>query len=632
TEDDPKSVNVIYPCNFINGVRTLADSSRKRTVRADEFRSARFLEAPPVATPRITSVPGRNSISESRQDLTEFERHIMHIAEEGARSALTKSNFNSIEQSDIEEEEVESILDMLDLTFVSPEQALACYSRLTKDKQYLVQTQHAGDALFYRCAVRHCKAFLALMFNGSSFKVITVDNHTCTQHSKTNNQELDEYIKELGKQANLGESYFDKVRAYFKDPALSTLRIRRRYNKMFNLTKNQRLDSWRKLPGLVKQVIDDGGTGLIELKNDQVHFAAIMPSFIHQYVSSSIFFGVIVVDGSFHCGIGRGQLLACVTLTGSRKILPIIWGWATTESKKKITQLFSLFRDDERKKVLTVISDSGSAILSAVKDVFGDIYGLCSRHKQGHLSKKCSPCFWKMMRARTPSEYKVVKESFAQRYPDDMNKIRWDLKYMSKFEMDRPMDDLLTNGVVESFNSVCKKWRNDEPYDLLKNIYCYARDVIIDLINDTSEILTTPSRMYMVEAAQVAGRLKLKERVSKNIMIYSDEMMLDYQVDLATNTCSCKGMQQTGLPCPHLIAALIMKGRGWIHLVHPRYVSSEIRAVFPDTPKIIDFTEIVPDDRDIHPPKKYSLVSRKKRQLGAIDHLLKRKKVISMTS
>ena len=630
-EKRDKYFKIIHPCYCLHITGSAREdgfisNDKQQTTRTN--RRAKLIHEPaPLATPRIK--PSReNRETQKEIPLQDLEREIQEVAQanEPVESDLSERaiNVEVPEQEDIRQRDTTTLYGKF---FETREEALSSYSKLTVGSKYLRQETENRNVIVYKCPRRGCKANLTLQCDGMRFQVLMAEGHTCLGRGSTKKSDLDDYIKALGRQSQLSGSYFESVRAHFRDPLIPDLRIRRRHNKLFGMARHERLLSWRKLPGLVEAIERTGGTAIIVEDGMYVNFVAIMPDFTHTFVQSDLFFGVIATDGTFHCGIGRGQLLAVVCLTGSRTILPLAWVWSLSEDKNLLEELFDLMSLEERQRVRTVISDGGTAICAAVKEKFGDnVRGLCGRHLQAHLSKQCASSYWKMLQSRNRMDYETNKSNFEKKYPEDFQRVKFQLKYLSRFEMNTPRDDLYTNGIIESFNSVCNKWRNCEPFDLLKNIYFYSRAVILQLVEDNQSGLTKSAYAYMIECAQIASRLKLKEVIIGDILIYEDEWNLFYQVDLTTNRCSCGGLEEKGLPCPHLVAGMIRTGRSWSSTIHPRYRTESIGMVYQQLPISIDFTQILADERELKPPREYSLVSKKKRALSVIDYQKKPRK------
>lgn len=135
---------------------------------------------------------------------------------------------------------------------------------------------------------------------------------------------------------------------------------------------------------------------------------------------------------------------------------------------------------EEVARLQTVISDEGKAIGPTVKDLFGDPHvAVCVKHKATRLQ---SPgLFSAMIKSTTPGEYAQRKHRYILEDPAEFEKMEHLLPYLAKWERDLPRDLLLTNGIAESFNAMCVKFRGMERFALFKNIYSVARSQIIEL-------------------------------------------------------------------------------------------------------------------------------------------------------
>lgn len=470
------------------------------------------------------------------------------------------------------------------------------------------------------CKRKNCSAHLHLRYVDRQVKVRSATPHKCVTYSKTSKTKLREYLRTKGLQSKLTKLFMQETRRELGDPYITDQRIRRAYQRVHAINLPSRLQSWSLLPSLCDLVVASGGTATMVTNDDgNCTFCGIMPEFCHRYVQSSLFFGVVSLDGSFQCGLGRGTLLAIVTLTGERTILPLSWAWAAHENSENIKTLVRLMKPEEVEKIQTVISDEGKAITGTIKDLLGDSHiALCAKHKDTHLDS--SGLFWKMLKSTTPAEYARCKQEYMEEDPDEFEKIRLVLPYLTRWERDLPRDLLLTNGIAESFNAMCVNFRGMEPLALLRNIYALARAQIIELRRqDTTRTYTKAAFEYLSQAAQLASRLTCSEVGADETVTVSDTYR-DFQVDLQLGTCSCQNHRECGLPCVHMLCCCSRRKANYQDYIHPRYLTSEISAVFPEIPPSIDFTALTPRAPEpVRPPVLYSLKTKKKRGLGILD-------------
>ena len=501
--------------------------------------------------------------------------------------------------------------------YESSSAAMMAYSSVVKIGPLLRSDGiHMNDEQF-RCLRPNCGAHLHLQHHDKYCEIVDATPHRCVSKSTTSSHIIDEYIRRRGKQNKLGSSFMDKVRIALDDEFITDQRIRRSYQRVWELTVPKRLKSWSRLSSLCDEIVRDGGTSSLIGDGDSITFCGIMPSFCHTFVKSAIFFPVVSIDGSFQCGIGRGQLLAIVALTGERTIFPVAWGWGDRENKQNVTALINLFTEKERELIKTVISDEGTAIIAAVCDSLSpDHYGLCLKHKEQYVPAAARHTFWKLGKAETLRQYKEAKFELQEKFPEAYAKIGPLLKHLSRWEMSGPRDHMTTNGIAESLNAMCKDLKSSEPLELLHHIYTISRAEIIKLGKEKNTYTEAASR-YISSSVQMSQRLDITTKYPDGTYIIRTNED-EFQVDLVSNSCSCKLLEDCGLPCSHIIAAAADAGTSWESLIHPRYKIGSIREVFPEPPGTIDFTGLMAIGEK-SPPTIHDMKCRKKRGRGAMD-------------
>lgn len=492
------------------------------------------------------------------------------------------------------------------------------YAEIVPTGPFLASQGRTGASEIFMCNRKNCGAHIVILYLKNGCKIQSASPHKCVGYSVTSNEALDEYIRTLQTQSHLTQAFMSEVRTALKDPGLTDQRIRRSYKRVHELGTVKRLKSWKLLPSLCQAVIDEGGTASIRGIGENVSFCGIMPYFCHMYVQSELFFPVVSIDGSFSCGLGRGVLLSIVAITGSRHILPLAWAWAISEDSACVSELIELFLPEERRLIASILSDEGSAILKSVREILSqDHIALCAKHREVHVSKEATHLFWKIIKAVTPAEYSEAKREFKTTLPLEYEKEKSRLMCLTKWETNRPRDMQMTNGIVESFNAMCRPYQTMEPFALLRHIYAVARGQIIALRGESGPY-TKIADWILTMLAQQAGRMTVTERnPDGTFTIQAGERR--YQVDTNTRTCSCKFTMDAGLPCAHIMKVCHLTETSWECYVHPRYKPEHINNVFKEIPASLDFTALVPAKLELRPPVLYSLKTKRKRQLGAMD-------------
>ena len=606
---------------FDTGKRAIKDDAEVEIVgnkRKVTFRRYTLSMYPPLNM--APPVPTRPPLPVISGPMDEEERMLMMLAVQGQEDEQEREEKVGAEEDSFETVQ-ERLIDLQTEVFNDPSEALAAYSKIVSDGPLLTSGLEYGNVRSFTCKRVNCGAHLDMyhMRNGK-YRIESAVPHRCVSRSKTSNAELDEQVRRMGPQQQLTSLYMNEVRSALGDKNIKDQRIRRSYQRVTGTSLSCRIKSWGLLPSLCQAIKADGGTASIILTQNQtdVSFCGIMPNFCHAYVTSKLFFPVVSIDGSFHCGVGRGQLLSIVTLTGSRNVFAIAWAWAVSEDKTNVSELIKLLKPTERSLIKSVISDEGGAILSSVDSLIGaPKISLCAKHREMHIGKTAIPDYWQMIKSQSLAEYRENKEKFRVNCPSEYSKIKDKIPKLSRWERDVPRDLLLTNGIVESFNAKCLPWRACEPFELLRQIYAMSRQQIISLIAEPGKY-TASAQNSLTLAVQMATRLKVTSRnLDDTYNIHGRGR--DFQVDIRLGTCSCKFHMDCGLPCPHMIRVCMEKGMSWEPFVHPRYICAEIRAVFPSIPVSIDFSSLTRNSRITGPPIRYSLKTKSKRGKGAMD-------------
>lgn len=574
---------------------------------------------PPLTPPPLQPM---RSLIEDPMPMKDYEKEIFRIAslqtcEIDEQTSLPVTTEHNGETMTYHEQKM-ALAALYGRKFANTTALFEKYTEIVPTGPFLASQGRTGASEMFLCNRRNCGAHIAVLYLKNGCKITSANPHKCVGFSVTTKEALDNYIRTLPTQSHLTQTFMSEVRTALKDPGLTDQRIRRSYKRVHDLGAVKRLKSWKLLPSLCQAVRSEGGTANILGIGENVSFCGIMPYFCHAYVQSDLFFPVVSIDGSFSCGLGRGVLLSIVAITGSRHILPLAWAWAVNEDSACVSALIQLFLPEERLRIASILTDEGSAILKSVREILSqDHIALCAKHREVHVSKEATHLFWKLIKAVTPAEYSEAKSQFRSLLPDDYKKEESRLLSLTKWETDRPRDMQMTNGIVESFNAMCRPYQTMEPFALLRHIYAVARGQIIALRQENGPY-TKIADWILTTLAQQAARMIVTERnPDGTFTIEAGERR--YQVDTNTRTCSCKFTMDAGLPCAHIMKVCHLTETSWEGYVHPRYKPERIKNVFKDIPSSLDFTALVPGKLDLKPPVLYSLKTRKKRGIGAMD-------------
>ena len=124
-------------------------------------------------------------------------------------------------------------------------------------------------------------------------------------------------------------------------------------------------------------------------------------------MSSSIFFPVTQLDSRFQTCIARGRLYGLVTLTGNRSLLPLAFGWASSEKGEFTDMLFDMIHN-ELHFIKCCHTDEALALINSVEKV-GIENLLCTWHMSHHCPDK--QAFISLVKSKTPQEYEIKKQN-----------------------------------------------------------------------------------------------------------------------------------------------------------------------------------------------------------------------------
>ena len=127
----------------------------------------------------------------------------------------------------------------------------------------------------------------------------------------------------------------------------------------------------------------------------------------------------IFIDGTFQCGAANGTIVICSTISGNRTIIPLAYGWGTSENQEIITMRLSLIHRYNQ-DISTIISDGGTAIATSVRKVFHEaLHQLCAWHISAKIKKvQARILFWKLAKCKHPISYQRLSQEFQMKYPD----------------------------------------------------------------------------------------------------------------------------------------------------------------------------------------------------------------------
>lgn len=481
----------------------------------------------------------------------------------------------------------------------------------------------------FKCQNKKCKAYFIIKKVRNIYKIVKLEEHTCIQNVEwIKKEELDEVISSFKEELTKGVPFLNSVREKIAEkrggPAITKNelpddRIYRRKRRVFGLDKDQRFNSWSKLVDMAIQISKAGGRKQIIVKKDQtVHFVGVMPKHCIDFIKSDAFFPVLISDGTFLKGLGRGVLLIIVALTGNRNVLPIAWSWAESEDKLGCEGLYTIIAEFEE-FIETMIEDGGTALNNAMKSILPDInLQLCSWHLSKNIPANQRKMFWSLVKAVSLTEY-LAKKNTIQNKPkyrilNEKLENKWQL--ISRFETNTPRMGCRASGAVESFNNRIANIRYKEPFHIFQFIYCYSIETIDKTLSFTNYLMPN-AEQFIIRNLNIATRYSTKMyKKQGNIVIFQvpyRSIIVGYQVDLRAMTCTCGIKEDTGLPCPHLLKCCIQYGdQQWSKLIHPCYFTQVFKNVFNTPVEYLNFVDLRSNLKYI-PPKLFPLTGKTRR-------------------
>ncbi|KAH6807214.1 hypothetical protein C2S51_028322 [Perilla frutescens var. frutescens] len=285
---------------------------------------------------------------------------------------------------------------------------------------------------------------------------------------------------------------------------------------------------------------------------------------------------LIALDGCHLTGYYRGQLLAAVGLDGNNGLFVLAYAVVASETKdtwqwflKKL--LSDIGQESIRGERWTFISDQGKGLVPALDEMYPSSYHrFCIRHMYSNIQKKWKDeqvrsLFWSAATSTTRNKFEM--------YMDRMKDKDYSLwEYLTRIGVERwsrahfqehVKCHILSSSIVECFNGVIKKFR-DNPIDILiDNIRIKVRS----LMRKKKEKMKREGGVICPKILKKLNPL-IVESTSWHVASYGDvsfEVALRPQrfvVHLHNNTCTCRVWDLTGVPCVHACAAIkFMKGR-----------------------------------------------------------------------
>ncbi|KAL4346616.1 hypothetical protein GQ457_17G004420 [Hibiscus cannabinus] len=236
---------------------------------------------------------------------------------------------------------------------------------------------------------------------------------------------------------------------------------------------------------------------------------------------------IIGLDGCFLKGLIKGQLLTAVARDGNDQMFPIAWavisGQEDTYNWKWFLELLMNDLDIVDEIGLTIISDMQKGLMKAINDLLPFVeQRMCARHIYARWGKRFKDpelklLFWICAKSPNQQEFlkhmEVLKKKNEVAYDylrENWNPLYWSQAFFSDFSK----CDIVDNNMCETFNGVILDARCKPIISMLEYIRVYVMHNIPE----------------------------------------------SYTVCLRNSTCTCRGWDINGVPCPHAFSAIIYEG------------------------------------------------------------------------
>lgn len=493
--------------------------------------------------------------------------------------------------------------------FANPAIAQTYITKINKGYRLIQKNVNNPLILAFKCQSKNCDYEIQCEKKDDGYHIMYQTVHSCRGYALIPKSEIDLAVKKVGVQNFIKKKdYYQMVcnELGVSPESIDTQRIKRSYNRVFELNRLKRLKSWGMLESFINIIEHKGGLGKINKnEKEEINFVGFVPDYSVKYIHSDLFFPVVQLDTRFQNGISGGHLYIMITMTGDRTILPIAVAWAPSE-KSNYTDMLLEMMPNEIPYIKACHTDEAIALFKSFENV-GIANHLCIWHMSKHCPSK--HIFKALVNSQNSHEYMQTKYEICTKYQSLTEYLnqrnRWGK--ISRFESISPRDQNLATSGVESMNAFIKNMdlKNKEPLNIFKVIYefgfiqikkiCVQKTFFTNSVNDWLSYALTVAHNLSVTKSSFNWE---KYDVSKDDEIETKcTVILD---PLEKPVCNCRFYQDCGMPCVHLLAVAIKNKIDWCIWIHPRYYPSKYifhfqSLSFPDFDQIIKTNDDVPE-------------------------------------
>lgn len=414
--------------------------------------------------------------------------------------------------------------------------------------------------ILYKCAHENCNCraeVISKIINGDiTWEAYQIGTHT--NHTQNLAKPLKEHLimaisKASYENKSIQESIISDVKMKVSNQTINRIK---RTKYILNIWESM----WKKLPDFVNLLNKDQILSHIWIENeDNIKSVFLTFPYVDIFCKSDAFLNIIFVDGTFCTDHNHSTLLAAVTVTADKVILPI--GVAITNGETN--ENYTYFLEQLSKYVLdspelTFLSDRHPAIISSISKVYPLSKSIpCAWHVLQHI--RCPKVvFFELIKTDNVKLYNARKAAFIAKYPKSADKIYDLIDKMSYIGNNNVKMGYISDSPIESFNNSIKEYRDKEPLLILYKVFQWSisqREKQLKLLNINNIYCNTAiyKKNSKKEMSTFLTVVKQKDNTYIVIEFARGNLEVWYIVKefLDSIICDCNGYERDGIPCRH---------------------------------------------------------------------------------
>ena len=336
------------------------------------------------------------------------------------------------------------------------------------------------------------------------------------------------------------------------------------FTRTFKLTGQ----TFENLKKLILKIVNEGGLINMPIYATQFnrltfHYIYWMPKHIKQYLSSNLFLGNIVADGTFLSISIRGNLILFITISPNNTYIPVGVGWAPTENSIYISKMMLNLRNCVANEPDFII-DQGKALTASIRDVFISKIRYCMKHLQ---RSKYGKKIFALKSAKTKEEFDRILDKILDKVPEkDKHLICEKFRSTSRFYNPIRALNHTTNNAAESINALIKKQNFKTLSDFFEFLYDFSLKQITSLgsylqENDSNyvDFVFMKFKKYddLITKGYISCTNTVHEKPDYYIFTVKDGRR-EFKVEVNNDNfhCECKKDTEYMFPCKHILSII----------------------------------------------------------------------------